>query len=584
MKAQKKAGRKRTAVVAAQPARSRRWLWYAIGIFVLAYVGFQAYGAVLNGPFIFDDSYLLFRAPNPPQELRIWVRGIRPLLNFSYWINYRISPTDTLWYHIYNVLFHIINSFLAFLIVRRFLRDPRARAGEPDEARDLLLAAFAGGLFLLHPVQTESVAYVASRSENMSVMFLLAALALFLYRGAAKVSWRIALGVLVLYGAAVAVKEHTAALIGVLLLTDFYWNPGFSFAGIKRNWRLYVPIGLVGCAGALFVITVLRQSTTAGFNIKEFTWYQYFFTECRAFWTYLRVFFLPYGQNVDYVFPISRSITDHGAIFGLIGILILTALAVRFAGRYRLASYGFFLYVLLLAPTSSFIPIQDPVAERRLYLPMIGMLLMVTDLVQRVPLKRQVMAVAMAVVLLIAGVLTYQRSLVWTSNIALWQDVVQKAPQNGRAHFQLASALHNEAGRCDLALDEYAAAYRIYGPRYDLFVDWAEALDCANKTDEALDKLRKAAALEPQAHVYMEIGKVAANHQRYGEALEAFAQAEKMDPNYVMTFVNRGTLYKVLRQYPQALENYQRALQIDPANELAARGVSEVQRLMARQR
>jgi tetratricopeptide (TPR) repeat protein len=209
---------------------------------------------------------------------------------------------------------------------------------------------------------------------------------------------------------------------------------------------------------------------------------------------------------------------------------------------------------------------------------------MLTDLLQRLPVRRQVLAGALAAVLLVAGVLTYQRNLVWTSDVALWQDAVQKAPQNGRAHFQLASAYHLEAGRCDLAALEYAAAYRIYGPRYDLLIDWAEALDCANQPDDALSKLRQAAALEPQAHAYMEIGKVAANHQRYGEALEAFATAEKLDPNYVMTYVNRGTLYKMLKQYGLAVENYRRALAIDPANQLAFAGLAEVQRLAGRSR
>src|SRR5579864_5800482 len=130
-----------------------------------------------------------------------------------------------------------------------------------------MLAAFAAGIFLLHPVQTEAVAYVASRSENLSLLFFLGALTLFLYRKTEAVSWRVAFGVLLLYLAAVCVKEHAVALVGVLLITDFYWNPGFSFAGIRRNWRLYAPITLAACAGGAFVGLVLRQSNTAGFNI-----------------------------------------------------------------------------------------------------------------------------------------------------------------------------------------------------------------------------------------------------------------------------------------------------------------------------
>src|SRR6266496_5796162 len=101
----------------------------------------------------------------------------------SYWLNFQISDTDTLWYHIFNVLLHIGNSFLVFLIVHRVLSFPNAHAGlPPDNARNLLLSLFAAGVFLLHPVQTESVAYVASRSDTLSVFFFLAAFALFLHR------------------------------------------------------------------------------------------------------------------------------------------------------------------------------------------------------------------------------------------------------------------------------------------------------------------------------------------------------------------------------------------------------------------
>ena len=537
---------------------------------------------MLNGPFVFDDSYLPFRVPNFPNDLRFWIGANRPLLMLSYWLNFQISATDTLWYHIYNVLLHIANSFLVFLIVRKVLSFPAAQEGlRPDEARNLLLSVFSAGVFLLHPVQTESVAYVASRSETLSVFFFLAAFALFLYRNSVAVSWRIAIGVLLLYGAAVSVKEHTVALIAVLLLTDYFWNPGFSLAGIRKNWRLYIPVALGACAGTVLVWRVLSRASTAGFNIKEFTWYQYFFTECRAFFLYLRLFFLPVNQNADYMFPISRTITDRGAIFGLLGILLLIALAVRFRRRYRLASYGFFVYLALLAPTSSFVPIQDAVAERRLYLPMIGMLIMLAELLQRLPVQRRVLAATMAVALVLAGAFTYERNRVWTSDVALWQDTVRKSPQNPRAHFQLAYAYHFEANRCELALPEYAAVDRIAGPAYDkrysLLIDWAEAYECAGQVDEALAKLRQAATLEPGAHVYEEIGTISAKHDRFDEALDAFAIAEKIDPNYALTYANRGALYEKMKQYLPAIENYKRALALDGSIQAAAAGLARAQ-------
>jgi hypothetical protein len=92
-------------------------------------------------------------------------------------------------------------------------------------------------------VQAESVAYIAGRSESLSVMFLIAAYAVFLYRRG-PISWPRAAAVLALFGAALMSKEHVVVLLPLLLLTDFWWNPGFSLEGMRRNWRIYAPMAL----------------------------------------------------------------------------------------------------------------------------------------------------------------------------------------------------------------------------------------------------------------------------------------------------------------------------------------------------
>ena len=127
-----------------------------------------------------------------------------------------------------------------FSIVRKILELASKGSLTTDARRRTLVAGFCGAIFLLHPVQTEAVAYVAQRSENLSVAIAFAAWACFLYRPNRDI--RIPAGpllVLLLFGAAVGGKEHVAVLPLVILLTDYYWNPGFSFTGIRRNWRLY---------------------------------------------------------------------------------------------------------------------------------------------------------------------------------------------------------------------------------------------------------------------------------------------------------------------------------------------------------
>jgi predicted ABC-type ATPase/Flp pilus assembly protein TadD len=554
------------AAVATSKPRPRWWI-YALAAAAVAYLAYLVYAPALSGPFVFDDISLPYDTPGFPAPLRFWVSGVRPLLMFSYWVNYQFSQAPN-GFHVINFLCHLLNSFLIFLIVRKLL--------QPDPSRGLL-PAFAAAVFLLHPIQTEAVSYIAGRSECLSVLFFLAAFAVFLYRRSAAVSWKIAIAVLVLFGAAAATKEHTLALPALLLLTDYYWNPGFSFSGIRRNWRLYLPIAMGAAAGLAFVARILAHNGSAGFGLKDLTWYQYFFTECRAFFVYLRLLVLPAGQNPDWDYPVSRNIMDHGAIVGLAVILALVAAAIYFRRRYPLASYGFLVYVLLMAPTSSFVPIKDPLAERRLYLPMIGMLLVAVAALARIRVDRRKLTAAFCGIAIVLGVLTYQRNQLWASEIGLWEDAARKSPAKQRVQSQLAHAYFT-SGRCSDAITRYAEAARVSAPDYGLLVDWGLAYDCAGQSDAAVAKLRQAASINPTAHVYSQIAMVYAKQSRWPEALEALDQAGKLDSNYDMIYDNRGGIRAKTNDFAGAAEDYRHALALNPSNEHARRMLAIVER------
>ncbi len=557
------------------PARARRTWYWALGAAGALLLTLEVYWRALEGPFLFDDVYLPFTTPGMAEApLRAWLIGVRPLLMLSFWANLRLSGLDPFSYHLFNVLFHFAAGVLVFLIARKLLGFAQA-AGSQRE----ILAIFAGGLFLLHPAQTESVSYVASRSESLSVMFFYAGLALFLYRRSEAVSWRVAAGVLALYAAAVSTKEHAAVLAALLLLTDYFWKPGFSLQGIRKNWRLYVPVAVAGAIALKFVWNVLRTADSAGFAVREFTWYQYFFTQCRAIWVYIRLFLLPYGQNLDYDFPISRNVFEHGAIFGLAGLAILGIGAILYRRRFPLASYGFLSFLLLLAPTSSFVPILDPIAERRMYLAFPGLLLVVVEFLRRVRISPAALAGVLSAVLAAAAALTWQRNQVWTSAVALWEDTVAKSPNKSRPRFQLAYAYY-QAGRCGQAVREYENVARLTKPDYRLLVDWALACDCAGNPGEALAKLRQAAAMEKKAHVYALMGMIHGKQQQRAEALEALDTAARLDSNYEMTYVYRGTLYATSGELQAAIQEYRRALELNPDSQAAREGLAVVETRM----
>ena len=517
-------------VAVASPARTPLWP-YAAGAVLALLVTFQIYGPALYGPFLLDDTYLPYMLPNfAHAPLRAWVSGVRPLTNFTFWINYRQSGNqNTFPYHAINVLLHACSGILVYFAMRKVLTWAKVQKPALE-----ILSVFAAGLFLLHPLQTEAVTMVAGRSETLSVFFVLAAFVVFLYRRAAAVSFGIAIAVLALFAAAALSKEHAIALAALLLLTDYFWNPGFTLEGIRRNWRLYSLMAVGAVLGGAFVLRVLSQSATAGFQIKDFTWYQYFFTQCRALWVYLRLLFLPFGQNLDPDFPISRNILDHGALFGLLALLALLALAWRYRRRFPLISYGIFVFLALLAPTSSFVPIRDPLAERRLYLPFLGLLFVTVGLLLLWKTTRTALVATLAIVLAVEAAFTYQRNQLWGSALAIWQDSAAQSPGKVRPRFQVAFAQY-QANHCAESVEEYARAAQLAKPTYDLLVDWALAYDCTGNSNMALAKLKEAAALEPTAHVYSQIGMEYAKQDKYSEALDALNTAAQINPAFEIT-------------------------------------------------
>ena len=557
----------RKTVVAAGPGGTppRPGAWpSALAVLGAILVAFWAYSPAMHGEFLFDDNVLPFSLPNAAAPLSAWIGQIRPVLMFTYWINSRISSVDPFSYHVFNVMIHCLASLLMFPMVRRLLEWSGAEARLRN-----LLAGFAALLFLLHPVQAESVAYLAGRSEALSVLLVFACFTVFLYRPQPAVTWPVAAAVLALFGAALLAKEHTVVLPGLLLLTDYWWNPGFSFQGIRRNWKLYLPVILGAAAGVAFfwhLILGVDTGGTAGFGIKEFTWYQYFFTQCRALFVYIGMFVLPVNLTADWDFPISKTILDGGAIFGLLALLALAAAAWHYRRRFPLATYGYFVYLLLMSPTSSILPIQDTIAERRLYFSMFGLLLILVDVLSRLKVDRRTLAAACLIVALAAAGATRARAAVWADPVSLWEDTVRKSPNKRRAHFQLAYA-YDQQTRYGDAIEEYRKAAALGPLSPDLLVDWGLAYDHIAQFHQALAKFQQAALMQPTAHIYTQIGMAYAQQSRWMEALQALATAEKADPSFPDTYVYRGKVYLNANQVPAAIQEYRRALAIDPTLE-----------------
>ena len=580
VKAQKPAGRapgasvrtNGSAAAPVAPAAVRWWLWAAaFGAALVA--ALLAYGPALQGEFLFDDEHMQFAQPHPEAvPLSAWVAGSRPLINLSYWLNYQLGGVSPLGYHLTNIVLHTIAALLVFLIVRKILE----LAALPVR-RAMIVAGFCAAIFLLHPVQTESVAYISGRSESLSVALAFGAWACFLYRPSRAEGEGIGLGtvlaILLLFGASVTAKEHVAVLPLVILLTDYYWNPGFSFEGIRRNWRLYGTFVVLGVLLAAFLYSYLAHEPTVGFNLKEFTWYQYLFTQCRVLFLYLRLFLLPFGQSADYAIETSRTLFDHGAIFGMLALLAAAGAAIVWRKRFPIASYGFFVALIFFLPTSSIMPIRDLANDRRMYLPMIGLLLIAAEMLVRVRADEKRLTGVLAVIVLAASAITWNRSQVWSSQAALWSDTAGKSPEKARPHLGLASA-YFAAHRYADAAREYELAHNL-GIKSDglFYSSWAAALEGAGRLKEAIQTGRKAIASNPKAPVYAEQAKLVAMDGDIQQALDLLDRAEKDDAAYEPAYIERGVILMTIGRHDEACAAFEKARTLDPKDLSAAKGL-----------
>ena len=227
MKGLQKISQRTTLHMLQASSGSRPWrpaAWMCLGMFaVIVWI----YSPALNGHFIFDDLALPFCKPIRHASFLAWISnsGVRPVLMISYWLNYKVSGDRPFTYHFLNLVIHFVNSVLVFLVLRWILQS----AGWIGR-KSRVASAIGALVFAIHPLQTESVSYVAGRSESLAALFLLLAYVVFLYRRKA-ISWLEAVLVLVLFGVAVKTKENAVALGPILILTDLFWPHVSRYAG-----------------------------------------------------------------------------------------------------------------------------------------------------------------------------------------------------------------------------------------------------------------------------------------------------------------------------------------------------------------
>jgi Flp pilus assembly protein TadD len=482
-----------------------------------------AYLPGIDGVFLFDDDNVLgdplVREPFE-HGMSAWISSPRPLTTLTFALNFAGVGADTRGWHVANVAIHLAVVVLAWLFARRTL----ARAGL---SRPELSALAAAALFALHPLQSESVAYLSQRAESLaSGLYLLAFLLLLARDEASSRGRRHALlaGAFLVQGLGTLTKPIVATLpVAWLLHAAILPAPAEEGSRwidrVRRRLAASVPLlALAGASAAWNIVaTTAVDSVHAGFHVPGLTAIQYLATQSRVIPTYLRLALWPTRLCADWTFPASAGPWEVPVIACSLLLLALVGGAVgmarRAAGRKgdgpavaRAAAFGSLFFFVALAPSSSFVPLIDPIAEHRVYLGLLGLAIAAasggTWTMRRIghPRATAALTAGVLVLLLALGWATARRAAVWTTRLAFWADAAQCSPDNSRAQMNLGSSLVGEE-RYEEALPAYrrARALAESDPTFDrdlLLRNVVGALTLMDRLDEAraevLAELRRA--------------------------------------------------------------------------------------------
>ena len=539
----------------ANPAPRVPWTWLYLAALVLLGVGI--YWNALHGPFLFDD--LDIKEPQTSVRTGNWfaiLTGPRPLLILSYALNYELAGSRfrEFDFHVVSLVLHIINAVLLWLLLRRLPGLPAAAVwGVPL-------------LFLASPIQTESVAYISSRSELLAATFYLLALLVFAGGWRERRPWVVAALVGFCFGCSVTSKQHALTLPGAILLVDYFFFAGRDWRNLRRNWRrnwpTYAVLGALLVTGGVVVVRMVLNAPSAGFSLKDVTWQDYLFTQFRMYWLYVRLLAIPFGLNADYDIAPSRTLWQHFSWLGLAGLVALAVAVVRLRRRRPVEAFGALFFLMTLFPSSSFYPLLDYAAERRLYLPSIGLFLAA---VAAASSRRLTVALAAATVICAAG--TVARNRVWTDSLLLWQDTAEKSPRKWRAQANLGRELSDRR-----RFPEAAAAYQKaaeYMPkdspnRAEVLSSYGSTLANQGRYAEAAEVYRKALQDAPgHQRLWTNLG-IAEIRLGRPEGWEKFEKAIHLDPVAWEPHMARANLYYQMKRYDEAIRDYERVLQLFP--------------------
>ncbi|MBI5845922.1 MAG: tetratricopeptide repeat protein [Deltaproteobacteria bacterium] len=570
------------------------WRFPSFALFAFPLLAILAWSNSFSVPMLLDDAWNLVK--NPGME-RLWPpwwpntgsvgTGLagRPVTAFTFAVNHAISGTSVWSYHAVNLLIHVLSGLVLFGLLGRIFPAPGRSTADKytfseNEAR--WLAFFCALTWLAHPLTTQAVTYITQRLESLAALFYLATLygaARSVEPGASEKSshWWGAVSVAAFILGVGSKETLVTAPFAVILYEWTVTGKGPSRI-LSRSPRRY--LGYLVGLGLLAALVLSGQTAGHAYGGNAaFSGLDHFLFQPRVIWHYIRLAIFPFGLCFDYG---QHGISTGNLFDSALPVKLFFAAALAapfFAGAFftlkrRAAGLAASLFFLLLAPTSSILPLFLVAEEHRAYLPLAAILALTMTaaylFLKHAGASGKTCAALGAAIAVVLGSATFHRNADYASEEAIWTATLSVAPKSARAWAALAKIAEGR-GETEKAISLYRKAINLYPDFAVARINLGSILTKKGRLQEAVDqfakvvespspvikKTERAMALSNLGNVFMASG-------RPERAVEFFEKAVMMEPDWATALSNLGAALAASGRPVDALRPLMRALELDP--------------------
>lgn len=475
-----------------------------------------------------------------------------PITMLSLALNYAIGGENATGYHLFNLLFHLLNTILLYLWVKNLW------------PKQMYLPLIIASIFALHPMHVESVAWISSRKDVLFFFFYFLGLLSYhhFYRQKKTKYFIYTLGFFILS----TLSKPTAVIFPIhLLLVDYLLNRKISFRLLVEKIPFIMVSILIGLA------TIYVQTDAGAVNVDAYSFIERIQLASYAINLYVIKFFLPTHLSSFYPYPLLPFDTLV-SISPFISIGVGGLLFWRFRlNRNMVFGVLFFLISVLLLIQLVTVG-STIISERYTYLAYVGLSISIYFIIEQLTSKHlnfqgNTFLIISSLILLSFTWVSFNRIKIWKNGETLWTDAIDKFPQvagswGGRGvYYRLEKKYTKALKDLNQAVFLNPNEPMFYSNRGNIFFD-------LGKDDEALFDYNNCIRLDStDENAYANRGAIFGRRGKYEQALNDLNTAIRISPNIMNTYMNRGIIYSQMNQRNLAKNDFKTCISLDPDND-----------------